>query len=240
MLSGKIYRISLLGLVSIFLFSCIDEEGEGGKSVVQGYVYTVYHPDDIYTFETDTFPAAKEDVYIIYGNQPVYGDKMETGYDGFYRFKYLTKGNYKVYAYSNYSDSQKEAVIDSVSVSSNETKDVANIYIHKGKSLDKSYIKGTVLQIYYDKGSSISGFEPAYDTRVYIRVKGATYHFDEVRTSIDGVFMFQNLDAGDYEVFVYTQEVSTEILSPVIQSVTVDQKGIVKTIETPFYIVVNV
>jgi len=41
-------------------------------------------------------------------------------------------------------------------------------------------------------------------------------------------------------VFVYTQEVSTEILSPVIQSVTVDQKGIVKTIETPFYIVVNV
>jgi hypothetical protein len=61
-----------------------------------------------------------------------------------------------------------------------------------------------------------------------------------VRTSLDGTFMFQNLDAGDYEIFVFTEEPSTQILSPVIKSVTIDQKGIIKTIDTPFYIVINV
>ena len=227
-------------LATIFLSSCISDEGQGGISVVEGYVFTVFHPDNNFNFETDTFPAAKEDIYIVYGNESIYGDKMETGYDGFYRFRYLTQGNYKLYAYTNLSDTKLEAVVDSVTVGYGETKKVANIYIHKGKSLFKSYIKGTVLQLYYDKGSPISDFKPAYDTRVYIKVKGAEYHFDEVRTSLDGTFMFQNLDAGDYEIFVFTEEPSTQILSPVIKSVTIDQKGIIKTIETPFYIVINV
>ena len=61
-------------LFAFLLSSCLNEEGEGGTSVVQGKVYKVYHLNDSYSFEADTFPAAKEDVYIVYGNDDIYGD----------------------------------------------------------------------------------------------------------------------------------------------------------------------
>lgn len=235
----KKYTFILFGLVSLFLFSCVNEEGEGGISVIQGKVYKVLHPNDVYSLEADTFPAAKEDVYIVYGDEPIYGDKMETGYDGFYRFKYLNKGTYKVYAYSIYPNSVKVAVIDTVTVGYGKTKEVQDIYIHEGKSLDKSYIKGTVLVKYYDKGYINLVPEPAYEARVYIRVKGAAYQFDEVRTGLDGVFMFQQLDPGEYEVFVMTEQAGTKVLRSVIQTVTISGKGVIETISNPFNIIIN-
>ncbi len=223
-------------ITSLLLFSCISEEGEGGISTVQGYVYTVLHEDDIYSFQADTFPAAKTDVYIVYGEEPIYGDKMETGYDGFYRFRYLTKGMYKVYAYSTMPNSQKVAVIDSVSVAYGETKNVNNIYIHEGKSTETSYIKGQVYATYYNKGYAISVPTPAYGERVYIRRAGAQYQFDEVRTGLDGVFMFQKLEPGDYEVFVISEDPITEVLSPVVQPISITQKGTIVTFENTFQI----
>jgi len=234
----KSYFILIICLVSLVMFSCIDEEGEGGISVIEGKIYKIVHPDDVYSFKADTFPASKEDVYIVYGDEPIYGDKMETGNDGFFRFKYLTKGTYNIYAYNTTPDGRKTAVIDTVTVGSGKTITVDNIYIHEGKSLETSYIKGTVLVKYYDKGF-ITALTPAYEIRVYIKVKDALYHFDEIRTGIDGVFMFQNLDPGEYEVFVLTELAGYKVLSPVIQSVTILKKGIIETIETPYEIIIN-
>lgn len=230
----------LLAILSLFMFSCINNEGVGGNSTVEGYVYKVIHPNDVYSLEADTFPAAKENVYIVYGNEPIYGDKMETGYDGFYRFKYLTKGSYKVYAYSTFPDTHKEAVIDSVTVSANDTKNIPDIYIHEGKSLETSYIKGSVMAKYYNKGNVISGYLAAYGQRVYIRKAGSVYQFDEVRTGIDGVFMFQELEVGDYEVFVVSEEPGTEIQLTIVKSVSITGKGEIQTIDEPFYININV
>jgi hypothetical protein len=243
------------------MLSCINEEGEGGISVVQGYVYKVLHEDDIFpiititkdtiksttgddsivitvdtVLKTDTFPAAKTDVYIVYGDEPIYGDKMETGYDGFYRFKYLTKGKYKVFAYSTLTNSRKVPVFDSVTVAYGESKNVRDIYIHEGKSLETSYIKGKVMATYYNKGFAVSVPTAAYGIRVYIRKLGALYQFDEVRTGLDGVFMFQKVEPGKYEVFTLTEDKNSEVVSPVIQSVTVSEKGVIMNIETPFYI----
>jgi len=232
------YNIFFLLLVAILMFSCIDEEGEGGTSIVQGTVYKVIHHDDIYSFDADTIPAPKENVYIVYGNDAIYGDKMETGYDGFYKFKYLTKGTYKVYAYTTYPDLTKEAVIDTVTVAYGETKQVQNIYIHEGKAFGTSYIKGIVKVKYYDKGY-ITGLIPANEVRVYIRVKGAAYHFNEIRTSSDGVFMFQHLSPGDYEVFVITEQAGEKILTPVIKPVSIIEKGVIVTIPETFEIIIN-
>ncbi|HLP05380.1 MAG TPA: hypothetical protein VK152_08135 [Paludibacter sp.] len=228
----------LIGLLSLILSSCLSEEGEGGTSVVQGYVYKVLHEDDTYNFETDTFPAAKTDVYIVYGNQPIYGDKMETGYDGFYRFQYLNKGFYKIYSYTTLPNGVKTAVMDSVTVGNGGTKTLNNIYIHEGKTNETSYIKGTVLVKYYDKGY-VSGLIPACDVRVYIRRKDAAYHFDEVRTGSDGVFMFQRLNPGQYEVFVLTEQAGEKILSPIIKTIEITTKGEIVTIPAPFEIIIN-
>ena len=233
----KYLKSFLVILIStLFLFSCVSEEGEGGISVVQGYVYTVLHDDNVYDFVADTFPSAKTDVYIVYGDEPIYGDKMETGYDGFYRFRYLSKGNYKVYAYSTLTTDQKVAVVDSVSVAYGKTVNVNNIYIHEGKSLETSYIKGQVYATYYNKGYATSVPTPAYGERVYIQKVGALYQFDEVRTGLDGVFMFQKLEPGEYEVFVFTEDPNTEVLSPVKQTVTITDKGTINTFESVFQI----
>src|SRR5690606_17912293 len=100
----------------VLVISCINQEGEGGTSTVQGYVYKIIHRDDVFDLNVDTFPAAKTDVYIIYGDDAVYSDKMEASHDGFFQFKYLTKGYYKVYAFSSFPDGRKEAVCDTVYV----------------------------------------------------------------------------------------------------------------------------
>lgn len=234
----KKYSLLIIGVISLCMFSCINEEGQGGTATVQGKVFKVLHPNDNFSLEADTFPAAKENVYIIYGDEPIYGDKMETGYDGFYRFRYLAKGTYKVYAYSTLPNTIKSAVIDTVTVAYGETKNAPNIYIHEGKSLETSYITGTVQVKYYDKGY-ITGYMPAYEVRVYIRRAGEVYQFDEVRTGMDGKFIFQGLSPGNYEVFVMTEMAGEQVLTPVVQSVTIEGKGVVQTIAAPFQIIIN-
>lgn len=236
----NIKLISFL-VVAFFLSSCLTDEGPGGKSVIEGKVYKVFHLNDVYNFKTDTFPAAKEDVYIVYGNEPVYGDKMETGYDGTFRFRFLTPGTYKVYAYSTVANTQKIAVIDTLTVGYDQTARTKDIYIHEGKSYNTSYITGTVLAKYYNnKGVALTALMPAYDIRVFIKEKGAAYHFEEIRTGLDGAFMFQNLKVGEYEVFVLTEDTFTEALSPVIQTIKITSPGEIYTFPTPFEIIVVV
>ncbi len=233
----KKHTFFFLAFILILLASCINEEGEGGTSTIEGKVFKVFHLNDVYNFEADTFPAAKEDVYIVYGNQHIYGDKMETGFDGYFRFRYLTPGTYKIYAYSTYINTQKIAEIDTITVAYGKTAKTNDIYIHEGKSYNTSYIKGVVNVIYYNnKGIAITTQKSAYDVRVFIKQKGAAYHFDEIRTSLNGEFMFQNLKTGDYEVFVLTEDPFTEALSPVTQTVTISSIGVVQIISSPFNI----
>lgn len=237
----KKHTLIFLILISALLAACINEEGEGGTSTIEGKVYKVFHLDDIYRFDADTFPAAKEDVYIVYGNQPIYGDKMETGQDGYFRFRYLKPGTYKIYAYSTYTNTQKIAETDTITVTYGKTARTRDIYIHEGKSYNTSYIKGTVNVVYYNnKGIAITTQKPAYDVRVFIKEKGAAYHFDEIRTSLNGEFMFQNLKPGEYEVFVLTEDPLTEALSPITKTVTITNAGVVETIPTAFNITIVV
>lgn len=231
-------RILILLLFPLMVFSCINQEGEGGTSTVQGYVYKVIHHDDVFNFDTDTFPAGKTDVYILYGNEAVYGDKMEAAHDGFFQFRYLTKGSYRIYAFSNYPDGRKVAVYDTVVVGRGGVATTNDIYIHEGKMLDKSHIKGTLLARYYNKDILLTDYIAAYGERVYIRRKGAPYHFDDVRTGLEGTFMFQKLDVGVYEVFALTED-SKEVVLPVIREVSVPEKGVVIEIEEPIKIRIN-
>lgn len=46
------------------------------------------------------YPAIDEKVYLVYGDQEVYGDLTRTGGDGEYQFNELMPGNYTVYSIS--------------------------------------------------------------------------------------------------------------------------------------------
>jgi hypothetical protein len=83
----------------LYLNACSTDEGEGGMALITGKIFVQdYNSSGILKGE---YYAPDEDVYIIYGDDPVYGDVMKTHFDGTYRFDYLRKGNYTIFAYSD-------------------------------------------------------------------------------------------------------------------------------------------
>jgi hypothetical protein len=99
-------------ILALMTFSCEKGPGRGGSSTIRGKL-TVREYNRDFTILRDTYPGAMEDVYIIYGDDMVYGDKFEANYDGTYEFNYLREGRYKVFAYSkdstlNYDITSKE------------------------------------------------------------------------------------------------------------------------------------
>jgi hypothetical protein len=90
--------ISLI-MIGILALSCKKEEGIGGTSSITGKVL-VWQYNSNFTHLVEQYYATDEDVFIIYGDDPVYGDKVTTNYDGTFRFDYLREGNYTVFTYS--------------------------------------------------------------------------------------------------------------------------------------------
>lgn len=121
-------------LVGCLIHSCKKDEGIGGKSTITGKVIIRQYNTN-FTFLQEQFAAPDEDVFIIFGDDPVYGDKVSTNYDGTYRFEYLQEGNYSVYAYSedsaNYPTKHKIPVIILVQVGKNQTVQAKDIIILK-------------------------------------------------------------------------------------------------------------
>lgn len=204
--------------------SCNNKEGEGGTGTVQGYVRLVHHPDDDYNLNVDTMAAAKTDVFIIYGDEAFYGDDTETNPDGLYQFEYLTPGDYTVFAYSTLPTGEKVAVAETVTLERGKVAQVPTIYIHDGKAYGTSIIKGKVWGVYFHN-TTYRGEGWAYEHRVYLRKLGEVYHQDDVRVGLNGVFAFQKVLPGTYEVITYTQD-ANEVPSPMIDTVTVGAEEI--------------
>ena len=219
----RIKLIVLLCVCLLGLASCNSSEGEGGTGTVQGYVKLINHPDDNYSLPADTMDAAKTDVFIVYGNSDFYGDDVETDDKGFYKFKYLTPGDYTIFSYSTLPSGERIPVTASVSIGKGETGHVPTIYIHQGKAYGTSIAKGKVYALYYHN-DTYRGQGWAYEQLVYIREAGAAYHFDDVRVGLDGVFAFQKLQPGEYEVFTFTEN-SNEVPSPLIETLSIEDAG---------------
>ncbi|HLG03252.1 MAG TPA: carboxypeptidase-like regulatory domain-containing protein [Bacteroidia bacterium] len=89
--------------VLTLLFSCSNGPGPGGKASITGKVKMVNRWDANCLEQAqpfDTYYAPDVDVYVIFGDDPSYGDRVKTGPDGTYWFQYLRPGKYTVYAYS--------------------------------------------------------------------------------------------------------------------------------------------
>lgn len=124
-------------ILALFAFSCEKGPGKGGTSTIRGKIIVREYNKD-FTYLRDVYPGAKEDVFIIFGDDVVYGDKFETNYDGIYEFTYLREGTYKVFAYSkdstlNYDmTSQEIPVIENVEITGkDQVVEVPDIYILK-------------------------------------------------------------------------------------------------------------
>lgn len=93
-------KLILLALsISTILFSCSVPEGEGGNSTIRGKVHTTNYNSSFSTILSE-YASPDLDVYIIYGNDLTYSNRVRTSPDGIFEFKYLRKGKYTIYVYS--------------------------------------------------------------------------------------------------------------------------------------------
>jgi hypothetical protein len=205
----------------LFLFNaCNKDEGLGGSSSLEGYVYNVIHQDDNFSFTKDTFPALDNRIFLEFGdNDYNVGEDKRTGREGYYRFDYLRKGNYTVYAVSNFADGYSEAVFQKIKVSDGSNK-AAPIFIHSGKAYGTSMIKGSVYALFYDKTKQVDeGW--AVNSDVYINNYGEEMFFDRIRVGDQGVFVFQKILPGKYEIWVTSEDPETRKLTPIKQIIEV-------------------
>jgi len=114
-------------LCLIPLVSCEKDAGEGGMATIAGTVIIEDYNFD-FTIHRGSYPAQDYDVYIIYGDDEFYSDKVETSYDGYFEFKYLREGQYTLFAYSkdkalDYNvTSELRPIIREVNITSNRQK----------------------------------------------------------------------------------------------------------------------
>lgn len=81
----------------IMFLSCKKDPGEGGFASIEGKLF-VKNYDATFTLMTSEYYLPGENVYIIYGEGTEIGNTVKTSYDGSFKFNYLRKGKYKVYA----------------------------------------------------------------------------------------------------------------------------------------------
>jgi len=94
----KIMSILVIAL-AITTASCKKPAGEGGNSSIKGNVWAQKW-NGTFTVLTSEGVGQNVDVFIIYGDDTSYGDKISTSPDGTFEFNYLRPGSYKVYVYS--------------------------------------------------------------------------------------------------------------------------------------------
>jgi hypothetical protein len=80
------------------------------------------------------YPSQENEVYVVYGNDQVYFDRMDTGAEGWFEFRELIKGQYTLYAFSECSTCAN--YLDTVSVTvtitdNNSTIEVGELKIEK-------------------------------------------------------------------------------------------------------------
>jgi hypothetical protein len=113
----------LLLIFSAGIFSCSKDAGDGGNSTIYGKLIA-YDYNAEFTDLKGIYPAADEDVYLIYGSDRSYSQRVRSNYEGVYEFKFLRPGDYTIYAYSKDSTltlpSGLYAVIRNVTITDNK------------------------------------------------------------------------------------------------------------------------
>jgi hypothetical protein len=103
----------LLGLVG---WGCEKQPGEGGNARIRGKILQRnYNPGCVLLLSEYLSPG--EEVFLVYGDDISYSDKIDTNPEGAFEFPYLYKGKYTVYVYSedcSGTSPSGEVVVDTI------------------------------------------------------------------------------------------------------------------------------
>jgi hypothetical protein len=115
------------------IYSCRKEPGPGGKGSITGKIYEKNYNKEFTTLQGEYFKG-DHDVYIQYGSENTYSDKVSSHYDGTFEFDYLLPGDYTVYTYSKDSTLFSPgdiAIIHEVELDNKEDKDLGTITVYE-------------------------------------------------------------------------------------------------------------
>lgn len=108
------------------LTACNKEPGEGGKAEIRGMLTEQYFSASNNPI-TDPYPLPGENVYIVYGDasEGAYpDDNVDTGPGGVFRFPWLRKGTYTIFAVSECNDCEGGTTTISRTVEIGDKKEV--------------------------------------------------------------------------------------------------------------------
>jgi hypothetical protein len=197
------------------LFSCNQQEGIGGNSHIKGKIMVNYYNEDFSELLTNEPLAAKdEDVFLLFGNDTVIGDKTTTSYTGDFEFEYLWPGKYKLYYYSDDTTGlspDKVEIVKEITLGKNETIDLEKLIINKKLKWNEgsSFIKGKIMVNYYNDDFSLLLSDnpvPAKNEDVYLMFGNSLSFMKDTKTSFTGDFEFEYLLPGNYKLYYYSDD----------------------------------
>lgn len=203
------------------LFSCQKGPGFGGNSTIKGRLKLENYNNDFSTLRQSYYPINHE-IFILFGANSAYGDKVRTDTKGFFEFKNLNPGNYTIYAYSK--DSARLDPSGHVPIQKNiqisnaqEVIDIGTITILDNDDRGFATIRGRV----FANRSGGSYYAP--NERVYLAYPNNFGIETSQRTKYDGTFEFKDLPLGTYTVYAYSKDSqSPSGITPIIQTVTIN------------------
>lgn len=72
-----------------------------GSGSIQGKIYEIEYDPGAPIVVLDSYDKPNENVYIVYGNDIAYFDKVKTDASGVFQFTDLLKGSYRLYSFSD-------------------------------------------------------------------------------------------------------------------------------------------
>lgn len=220
-------------ICSAFFYSCKPDEGLGGKAEITGKILLQrYCKADASLI--DEIPFVDQDVYLVFGSDPSYGDKVKTSYDGTFMFRYLQPGDYTLYYFcdSILAGGELKNTVRTQKFSVSKGSENVNIGSFKAqKYLDvddgTSVITGRVFLINYKNNfTEIKDTALAQEQELYL-IYGTSKNFSiRIRTNYDGRFEFTGLVKGKYALFGYSENITgaTEKI-PVFRTAEINQEG---------------
>ncbi len=124
-----VHRIVTFAIFIFVLSGCSKYEGKGGCSTIKGKIFL--RDLDSQGNLKEEYYVGRWPVYIVYGDDDFYGDKVETHYDGTFVFEYLYAGTYKIYTYSKCKPcpGNVEPIIVEVDLKNDEVKTLEDIIV---------------------------------------------------------------------------------------------------------------
>lgn len=232
-------NLFFLGLALFAITSCEKSPGEGGLAIIKGNVLIQNINEKLVPVGTP-YVAQDEDVFISYGDSDYYDDDVQTSADGKFQFNYLLPGKYSIAVISDdntlANENTKLEIVQEVEIKTKDevvSTETFTVYNYVDFNDGTSCIKGNVVKVNFLNGTAIiDDTVPAQNEDVFLKYQNSSEILERARTSYDGTYIFNNLIPGNYEIFTYSEQLSSNTEEAVGSLITIAQENETKELAT--------